>query len=395
MKINNCSAWLEINLDNIKKNIIEIRGLVKKNIQIMGVVKGNAYGHDAIEISKIILENGANSLAVARIEEAILLRKNNINQPILVLGVSPAAQTDLYFRYPLIMPTICDLEKARYFNEIGSKCNKKIQVHLKIETGMSRLGINVADFNNFLKTMLGLRNIEISGVYTHFSTADELVKEYTKYQFNNFQKVKDIIEKNGNISPLYHVANSGTILDLPNMWLDMVRPGCLLYGLYPSCEVKKTISLHPALTFKSRVAFIKKIEKGQSVGYGKDYKTDRMTTVATLPVGYADGYSRFLSNKGKVIINGEKVPVIGRVCMDQMMVDVTDLKNINIDDEVILWGSQENNSIPVEEIADGIGTIVDEIVHLTDKNRVAKIFIKDGKYWKAKTLLGEFVYNET
>ncbi len=394
MRTNNYSAWLEINLDNVKKNIIEIRKLVKKNTQIMGVVKGNAYGHDAIEISKIILENGADSLAVARIEEAISLRENNINKPILVLGTSPIDQTDLYFKHSLVMPTICDLGKARHFNEIANIYNKKIQVHLKIETGMGRLGITVAEFDNFLKKILELENIEINGVYTHFSTADELEKEYTKYQFNNFQKVKDIIKNNSNITPLYHVANSGAILDLPEMWLDMVRPGCLLYGLYPSREVKKTIKLYPALTFKSRVAFIKKIGKDQSIGYGRTYKTIKTTTVATLPVGYADGYSRFLSNKGEVVINGEKAAVIGRVCMDQMMVDITNLKNVNFDDEVILWGSYGNNSISTEEIADTIGTIVDEIVHLTDKNRVAKIFIKDGKYWKSKSLLGEFVYNE-
>lgn len=383
------STWIEINLDSVKQNIKNIKNCIDKQAQIMGVVKGNAYGHDSVEVSKTLIEQGVEQLAVARIEEAIVLRKNSINVPILVLSVSLKEQLSLYLDYN-VMPTISNIETAKKFDEIASRYRKKLKVHLKIETGMGRLGIMPEVAFCSLKKIKAMDNIDVQGIYTHFSTADEDNKEYTNDQFKIFRNVMDQIKRNNINIPFFHVANSGTILDLPNMWLDIIRPGCIIYGLYPSNEVSKTIQLYPALSFKSRIAFIKKLEPNKYIGYGRTYKTKRSTLIATLPVGYADGYSRLLSNRGKVLLSGFEAPVIGRVCMDQMMIDITDVPKANIGDEVVLWGKQMGKTIAVEDIAELLNTIVDEVVHLTDKSRVAKLFIKDKKPWKVKNLIGEY-----
>ena len=386
------STWIEINLDSVKQNIKNIKNCIDKQAKIMGVVKGNAYGHDSVEVSKTLIEQGVEQLAVARIEEAIVLRKNSINVPILVLSVALKEQLRLYLDYN-VMPTISNIETAKEFNEIASRYRKKLKVHLKIETGMGRLGIMPEVALYSLKKIKTMDNIDVQGIYTHFSTADEDNKEYTNYQFNNFRNVMDQMKKNNINIPFFHVANSGTILDLPNMWLDIIRPGCIIYGLYPSNEVSKTIQLYPALSFKSRIAFIKKLEPNKFIGYGRTYKTKRSTLIATLPVGYADGYSRLLSNRGKVLVSGFEAPVIGRVCMDQMMIDITDVPKPNIGDEVVLWGKQMGKTIAVEDIAELLNTIIDEVVHLTDKSRVAKLFIKDKKPWKVKNMIGEYYIN--
>ncbi len=390
MKNSISSTWIEIDLDLIKKNMQNIRNSIDGHTEIMGIVKGNAYGHDAIEISNIILENGATQLAVARIEEAIILRNNRIKAPILVLSISPAEQMHLYLDYH-IMPTICDLHGAVYLNELAKKNKQRVKIHLKIETGMGRLGLDAEEVIPIINKLNELKNLEIQGIYTHFSTADEADKEYTYRQFAIFKKIMNHIQNNQIDIPFFHVANSGTILDLSDMQLDMVRPGCLIYGLYPSADVKKSIHLFPALSFKTCISFIKKVQPDHYIGYGRSFKTEKETIVATLPVGYADGYSRNLSNLGEVLVRGKKAPVIGRICMDQMMIDISDIPDISLGDEVVLWGRQMEYSITVEEIALKLKTIVDEVVHLTDKARVPKLFIKEGKPWKVKSILGEYI----
>lgn len=387
------SAWLEINLDSVRRNAENIRELVGSKVKIMGVVKGNSYGHDAVEVSRILLECGVDQLAVARIEEAIRLRENGINIPILVLGLTIAEQMKLYFDYQ-VMPTISDIESIKKLNKIGEEENKVIKIHIKVETGMGRIGVREKDVIDILRKIIKMDYVNVEGIFTHFSTADELNKEYTYKQFECYKKVMNKIKAINIPEPVFHVANSSAVLDLHNMWLDMVRPGSLMYGLYPSSEVKKIIELFPALTFKSRISFIKKLDSGMYIGYGNTFKTNRETVVGTVSVGYADGYSRLLSNCGKVLIRGKKVPVIGRVCMDQMMVDLSELPEAIIGDEVLLWGEQSGKKISIESIAKQLDTISEEIVHLTDRARVAKIFIKNGKPWKIKNMSGEKILNE-
>jgi len=381
-------TWTEVNLDAIAQNVKNIKKLIGKKKELMAVVKGNAYGHDILEISSVVLENGATRLAVARLEEAIFLRKAGITVPILVLGLTLKPQAESLVSYD-ITPTVCEFEMIEKLSELAVQMNKMAKIHLKVDTGMGRIGIFPDDVLRFIKRIKTLKKVEIEGIFTHFSVADEKDKFYTEEQFRKFIEILTILEKEGIKIPIKHVGNSATLLDLPHMWLDMVRPGLAIYGLYPSKEVKKTINLIPAQQFKTKIVFIKELPRGESISYGRTYITKRRMRVASLPVGYADGYNRLLSNQGEVLVRGQRVPIIGRVCMDQCMIDVTNLTQVEIGDEVVLWGRQGEEMITVEEIAQKIRTINYEIVHLPDKKRVAKLFIKDGKPWKIKTMLGE------
>jgi len=381
-------TWTEVNLDAIAQNVKNIKKLIGKKKELMAVVKGNAYGHDILEISSVVLENGATRLAVARLEEAIFLRKAGITVPILVLGLTLKPQAESLVSYD-ITPTVCEFEMIEKLSELAVQMNKMAKIHLKVDTGMGRIGIFPDDVLRFIKRIKALKKVEIEGIFTHFSVADEKDKFYTEEQFKKFIEILTILEKEGIKIPIKHVGNSAALLDLPHMWLDMVRPGLAIYGLYPSKEVKKTINLIPAQQFKTKIVFIKELPRGESISYGRTYITKRRMRVASLPVGYADGYNRLLSNQGEVLVRGQRVPIIGRVCMDQCMIDVTNLTQVEIGDEVVLWGRQGEGMITVEEIAQKIRTINYEIVHLPDKKRVPKLFIKDGKPWKIKTMLGE------
>lgn len=380
---------IEINLDAIANNVKNIKELIGEKKELMSVVKGNAYGHDVLEVISVVLNNGATRLAVARLEEGIFLRKAGIIVPILILGLTLKQQAELLVSYN-ITPTVCEFEMAEKLSESAVKMNKMAKIHLKVDTGMGRIGILPHASLRFIKRIRALKNVEIEGIFTHFSIADEKDKTYTEKQFRKFMEVLTVLEKEGISIPVKHVGNSATLLDLPHMWLDLVRPGISIYGLYPSTEVQKTIKLIPAHSFRTRIVFLKELSAGEYISYGRTYTTiKKRTKVASLPVGYADGYNRLLSNQGHVLVRGKRVSVIGRVCMDQTMIDVTDLPQVEVGDEVVLWGRQGQEEITVEEIAEKIGTINYEIVHMPDKKRVPKLFIKDGKPWKIKTMLGE------
>ena len=382
-------TWTEVNLDAIAQNVRNIKKLIGEKKELMAVVKGNAYGHDVLEVIPVVLNNGATRLAVARLEEGIFLRKAGITVPILVLGLTLEQQVELLVSYN-ITPTVCKHETIEKLSKFAVKEDKTVKVHIKVDTGMGRIGIFPNHVLDFVKKVKALKNIEIEGIFTHFSVADEKDKTYTEEQFRKFMGVLSALEKEGIKIPVKHVGNSATLLDFPHMWLDLVRPGISIYGLYPSIEVQKTVKLIPAHSFKTRIVFLKELSTGESISYGRTYTTNqRRTVVASLPVGYADGYNRLLSNQGEVLVRGRRFPIIGRVCMDQSMIDVTNLPQVEVGDEVVLWGRQGQEEITVEEIAEKIGTINYEIVHLPDKKRIPKLFIKDGKPWKIKTMLEE------
>ena len=382
-------TWTEVNLDAIAKNVRNIKELIGEKKELMAVVKGNAYGHDILEVSSVVLKNGASRLAVARLEEGIFLRKAGVVAPILILGLTLKQQAELLVYYN-ITPAVCEYEMIEKLSESAIKVGKVVKVHLKVDTGMGRIGILSHDILRFIKKIRALKKVEIEGIFTHFSVADEKNKTYTEEQFKKFMEVLTLLEKEEKRIPIKHVGNSATLLDLPHMWLDLVRPGISIYGLYPSTEVQKTIKLIPAHSFRTRIVFLKELSAGEYVSYGRTYTTiKKRTKVASLPVGYADGYNRLLSNQGEVLVRGRRFPIIGRICMDQCMVDVSSLLEVKIGDEVVLWGRQGEEEITVEEIAEKIGTINYEIVHMPDKKRVPKLFIKDGKPWKSKTMLGE------
>ena len=383
------STWVEINLDAIANNVKNIKKLIGEKKELMAVVKGNAYGHDILEIASVVLNNGATRLAVARLEEGIFLRKTGITVPILILGLTLKQQAELLVSYD-ITPTVCEFKMAEKLSESAVKMNRMAKIHIKVDTGMGRIGIFPHDSIRFIKRIRALKNVKIEGIFTHFSVADEKDKSYTEAQFKKFIEVLTILEKEGIRIPVKHVGNSATLLDFPHMWLDLVRPGISIYGLYPSTEVRKTIELIPAHSFRTRIVFLKELPTGECISYGRTYTTNKKrTVVASLPLGYADGFNRLLSNQGKALVRGKRVSVIGRVCMDQTMIDVTNLPQVEIGDEVVLWGRQGQEEITVEEIADKIKTINYEVVHMPDKKRVPKLFIKNGRPWKIKTMLGE------
>jgi len=382
-------TWIEVNLDAIAQNVRNIKKLIGEKKELMAVVKGNAYGHDVLEVVPVVLKSGATRLAVARLEEGIFLRKAGITVPILVLGLTLKQQAELLVSYS-ITPAVSECEMIEKLSEEAFKEGKIVKVHLKVDTGMGRIGIFPNRVLDFVKKVKAFKNIEIEGIFTHFSVADEKDKTYTEIQFKKFMEVLNILEKEGIEIPIKHVGNSATLLDLPHMWLDLIRPGISIYGLYPSKEVQKIIKLIPAHSFKTRIVFLKELPAGECISYGRTYTTKKKrTVVASLPVGYADGYNRLLSNQGEVLVRGRRFPVIGRICMDQTMIDVTNLPQVKIGDEVVLWGRQGQEEITVEEIAEKIGTINYEIPHMPDKKRVPKLFIKNKKPYKIKSMFGE------
>ncbi len=366
-------TWTEINLGAIAHNIRAIRRKVGRDIKILTVVKADAYGHGAIETSRILLENGAGLLGVAIPEEGIELRQAGINASIVILGSLLPEQLDSVVEFSLT-PTICDLLIARELSHLAQKLHRKIKVHVKVDTGMGRLGVRHEDAVNLIKEVKSLNNLEIEGIYTHLATSDEKDKGFAYEQIGLFRNILEQLHaQNIHNIPLKHAANSGAILDIPTSYFNMVRPGLILYGLYPSNEVSRSINLQPAMTFKTRVAYIKDVEKGTTIGYGRTYKTSKPSRIAILPVGYVDGYSRSFSNRGEVIVNGYRAPIIGRVCMDQCVIDVSAVPDVSTGNEVVLYGKQQTEEIPIETAASLIGTIPYEIV-CTIGRRVPRVY---------------------
>lgn len=342
----------------------------------MAVVKANAYGHGAVEVSRTLLANGADRLGVALLQEALELRQEGFAVPILILGFTPSHQLEAVVRAN-IAQTIFSYEQAWTLSRVAGELGKKARVHVKIDTGMGRLGFPADD--QTVKTILRisrLPNLEIEGIFTHFATADEKDKTFTRYQFEQFQWVVEELKAQGLEIPLKHAANSAAIIDLPETHLDLVRPGISLYGIYPSPDVcKDRINLIPAMTFKTQIAFLKRVRPGTSISYGRTYVAKEERVIATLPLGYADGYSRALSNRGKVLVKGKKVPIVGRVCMDQTMIDVTEVSDVRVGDEVVLFGREGREKLPVEEVAGQLGTIAYEVVCMVS-SRVPRVYFR-------------------
>ncbi|MBM7623320.1 alanine racemase [Sporohalobacter salinus] len=371
----NRPVWAEVNLDNIKFNMQQVKSQISDETLMMAVVKANAYGHGAVEVANAAIEAGADRLAVAVVEEGIELREAGFELPIHILGEVLPEQISLLAEYNLT-PTISKLKTATELDKINAKLETKQKIHVKIDTGMGRIGVLPAEALEFIQKINSFPHLEIEGLITHFAKADEENKDYTKQQWEKFNDVIKEVESAGIQIPIKHCANSATIIDLPQMELDMVRAGIMLYGLYPSSEVDQNFQLKPALSWKARVVYLKELDEGHGISYGTTYITPDKTEIATIPLGYADGYFRLLSNKGEVLINGKRASIRGRVCMDQFMVEVTDIPDVNIGDEVVLIGQQENEEITAMELADLIGTINYEIVSKITK-RVPRIYIKE------------------
>lgn len=379
-------VWAEINLDNLKHNMREIRR-ISASKEIIGVVKADAYGHGALDVAPVLLENGATRLAVAMLSEALELRKSGLDCPIMILGFTPENLCDLLVRYD-IEQTVYSYELVKALSDMAVKQGKIAKVHIAVDTGMGRIGyLPDEESVNEVYKISKLPNIEIEGLFSHFSSADEKDKAYTKMQIEKYNWFYDEITSRGVKINIRDIANSASIIDMPEIHFDAVRAGIILYGYYPSNEVmKEKIHLKPVMTLKTNVVHIKKVPRGTSISYGRKFTTDRESVIATLPIGYADGYTRLLFEKAKVIINGKFAPVVGRICMDQCMIDVTDVGEINIGDEVMLMGEENGLKITADDIAELIGTINYEVVCMISK-RVPRIYISNHKVSKIRNYI--------
>ncbi len=347
-----------IHKDAIKHNFKEIKKQIPCGTAVMPVIKADAYGHGALTFANILKED-VSHFAVATVDEALELRKGGIDTPILVLGHTfleemPDAVTND------ITLTITSLSDAVNLSQVAQKLGKEAEVHIKVDTGMSRIGfLPNEESKKTVKEIALLKNIKVKGVFTHFATADEADLSFTKVQAERFFEFANDL----NAEYMLHAGNSAAIMQYKSASFDMMRPGIILYGLYPSDEVDRALlDLKPVMELISHVAYVKTIKKGDSVSYGRTFIAEKEMKIATIPVGYADGYPRLLSNKGRVIINGKYAPIVGRICMDQFMVDVTDIDNINVGDEVILIGTQGDKTVGADEIANLTGTINYEVV---------------------------------
>lgn len=376
-------VWAEINLDNLEFNMRGIKKLSKSK-EIFGIVKADAYGHGAVDVAAVLLENGVTRLAVAVISEAVELRRAGIECPIMILGYTPLSLADDILKYD-IEQTVFSYDYALKLSEIAEKRHIKVKIHIALDTGMGRIGFLPDDKSteDVYKISI-LPNIEIEGLFSHFSTADEENKEYTIKQFDIFNSFYKKLQEKGVLIGIRHIANSAAIMELPNTHLDGVRPGIILYGYYPSEEVnKKNLDLKPVMTLKTNIVHIKTLKKGDFISYGRKFKCEKDSIIATLPVGYADGYTRLLFGKAKVIINDKFAPVVGRICMDQCMVDISHIPEAVIGDEVILMGESENCKFNADDIASNINTINYEVVCMIGK-RVPRVYIRSGKVTKIR-----------
>ncbi len=361
----------EVDLSAIQYNIKQVAGRVGSNVRILGVVKANAYGHGLVPVSLAILEAGVSYLGVAIVEEGIELRQHT-RAPILVFSSPLDDSIGSFVRYDLDA-TITSMEMADALNSVARSSGKKARVQIKVDTGMGRLGFFPGDALDAIQRIAGLDSLSIVGVYSHFATSDETNKEFARRQLLAFKHIVAGVRDLGLDYTIFHIANSGAILDMPDSYFDMVRPGISSYGYYPSFETSESIDIRPALTLRSRVIQLKSFRPETSVSYGRRFFTKTTTKIAVVPIGYGDGFTRLLSGKAAVLINGRKYPVVGTITMDHIMVDVGNHDEVRPGDEVVLLGRIGGESISAWDIASSLGTIPYEILCMIN-NRVPRIY---------------------
>ncbi len=388
--INNINrTWAEVSIDALYHNLSQFQQLLRKDCKLMAVVKADAYGHGACEIAKILANNGVSYFGVAFFDEAKQLRQSGINQPILILGHTPAEVMGEVVELNLT-PTVYNFSMAKALSNAAQKKNTVAKAHVKIDTGMGRIGYLFNDNNNeetveAIADLTHLPNLELEGIFSHLSSADEETDTYSHIQFERFMQLIKLLEQRGIHFSLRHIVNSAGIMCYPEMHLDMVRLGISLYGLYPS-NIQYKAELMPVMQLKTIITNIKKLGAGQPISYGRTYCTEREQVIATLPIGYADGYSRLLSGKARVIVGGEYADVVGKICMDQCMIDISHVNNINIEDEVTLFGNKDGLSIPIYEVAEKMGTIPYELLCVIGK-RVPRIYLSRGSVMRSQNNL--------
>ena len=378
-------TWAEISLNAIEHNYNVIRNKVADDTKVCCVIKADGYGHGAVELSQVYEKLGADFFAVSNIDEGIEIRKIGSKLPIVILGYTPVSEAENLAEYD-ISQAVFSLEYAK---ELSEKCVEEdciCKMHIKVDSGMSRIGFMCQEFprdeysiEEICETCC-LPNLEVEGLFTHFCVSDEDAegREFTNKQYENFIHVRDSLKKRGVDISVVHCSNSGAIEDYPETCCDMVRAGIILYGLAPSSKLADRLDLVPAMTLKTVVAFVKEVQKGATISYGRTFTADRKMKIATVPIGYADGFIRQNAKDGYMMVNGKKAKIVGRICMDQTMLDVTDIEDVKTGDEVVVFGTGENGEPTADSLAENTGTINYETVCLVGK-RVPRIYIKDGK----------------
>ena len=361
----------EVDLGALEFNYRQIKKRIPEDVKLLAVVKADAYGHGAIPVSLRLEKLGVEYLGVAIPEEGVELRKGGVKTPILVLGGIFGGEVDQFFRFRLT-PVIFRKDSLKILSREAERRRRKVKVHLKVDTGMGRLGVPLNLWPDFLREVRRFPRIEAEGILSHFSMTDE-EKGFTQNQWRAFQGAVAIAQKLGISSRYLHMASSATLTTFPGYSARLVRPGIMLYGSYPSPTFRTLIPLKPVMTLKTRIHFLKSVPPGTRISYGGTFSTKRESLIATLPIGYADGYSRHLSNQGEVLIHGKRAPVVGKVCMDFIMVDVTDIPRASVGDEVILMGRQGKEQITPEAIAEKINSISYEVLCSIGK-RVPRIY---------------------
>lgn len=367
-------TWADVDLKALEHNYIQVKRLAGKDVQMMAVVKANAYGHGTVEVSRVLENLGVNYLGVATTDEAVRLRDHGIKTSILVLG-SVLPEEVKIARDRDITLTLCNHQILKEIKSLAHKEEEqstRVKVHVKVDTGMGRIGVWHEDALAFVKEAAAEKGVMLEGIYTHFSSAgrDEF---FTNYQMESFERLLAAIEKSWIKIPLRHAANSIATVDYKRAHLNLARPGLIIYGMYPKHTFPKLIKLKPVLSLKTRIVFLKDIPPGRSISYGRTFITQRHTRIATLPIGYADGYHRGLSNKAEVLIRGQYAPVVGKITMDQTMIDVGHIRGVKIGDEVVLIGKQGHHEIRIEKLARLAGTIAYDFI-CAISNRVPRIY---------------------
>jgi len=377
MIVDHTVTWAEVDLDALAYNARELKRRAGDHAELIAVVKANAYGHGAVPVARAALEAAASRLAVVRTLEGVQLRRAGIEAPILLMGYTLPAEAETIVRWRLT-PTVNTWEQAKALSAAAVAQGRRLPVHIKADTGMGRFGLLPEEVVPFAQALARLPGLQLEGFYTHFSAADAADKTYTRRQFDIYCQLLARLGEAGISIPLRHVSNSAATLDLPQMALDGVRCGIALYGLRPSEEVEPAVPLRPVMSLKSRVARVRTLPPGSSISYGRTYTTTRPTPVALVPVGYGDGYHRILSNRGAVLIHGRRAPIVGRVCMDQFVVDVTGIPGVQQDDEVVLFGRQGEAEITAEEVARWAETINYEVT-TSILPRVTRVYLRSGE----------------
>jgi alanine racemase len=360
----------QIDLDALAFNFRQLQKRVPKGVKMLAVVKADAYGHGALPISRKLEKIGVEYLGVAIAEEGVELRKGGVRTPILVLGGIYDGDIERIFRFNLT-PVVFHRETLKSISKVAQREKKKVRVHLKVDTGMGRLGVPFPLWASFLKEIPHFPKVEVEGILSHFSMMSE--EDYTKHQWDQFLKAVKCAEELGIRYKYLHMASSAMLSTSSHYSGNLVRPGIMLYGAYPSPVLKNLIHLKPVMTLKTRIHFLKSVPSGFRISYGGTFVTRRESLIATLPIGYADGYSRTLSNRGEVLVRGKRAPVVGKVCMDFIMVDVTDIPKVSLGDEVVLLGIQGKEIITGEEIAGRMNTISYEVFCSVGK-RIPRIY---------------------